>query len=284
MSEAIPRIAVDRLIERYDAILLDAYGVLIAHDGALPGAGELIRELNAREKPYLILTNDASRSPATSSRRYASMGVGIPPDRILSSGLLIAPYFEENGLRGLRTVVLGPPESHDMVRDAGGEVVPLDARTDAEVLVVCDEAGFPFLETLDRALSFLVRRFDRGQATRLIVANPDLVYPASPGRYGFTGGALALLLERGLASRYPGSDLRFDPLGKPHPRMFAEGVRRLGTRHAVMIGDQLGTDIAGAIGFGLDAALVTSGLARGLDGASCLPTYLLEPFPNQPWR
>jgi HAD superfamily hydrolase (TIGR01450 family) len=272
------RVRLADLVERYTALLFDAYGVLIAHDGALPGAPAVIDDLNARGKPYLILTNDASRTAETSSRRYRSMGLDIEPGRILSSGLLIGPYFQARGLRGARTVVLGPAESMAMVAEAGGRVVVLDDVVDADVLIVCDEAGFPFLPWLDRALSFLYRRFDRGAPVHLVVANPDLVYPASPGRYGFTAGALALLLEKALQTRYPDRGLVFEGLGKPHPRMFEEAARRLGTRDLLMIGDQLGTDIAGAVRFGIDAALVAGGLVRDLENVEHPPTYLLEPL------
>jgi ribonucleotide monophosphatase NagD (HAD superfamily) len=53
------------LLDRFDGVLLDAYGVLVDSGGVLPGARELIDELARRALPYAIVTNDASRSPAT---------------------------------------------------------------------------------------------------------------------------------------------------------------------------------------------------------------------------
>jgi len=49
---AIPQVTIDELIDRYDALLLDAYGVLVNGDGALPGAAELVATLNGTGKPY----------------------------------------------------------------------------------------------------------------------------------------------------------------------------------------------------------------------------------------
>ena len=74
-STPIPEIRISQLMERYEVLLLDAYGVLVTHSGTIPGAVELIQELNSREKPYYILTNDASRSPETSAHRYGRMGL-----------------------------------------------------------------------------------------------------------------------------------------------------------------------------------------------------------------
>ena len=59
VSDRIPKITMETLIERYDILLFDAYGVLVHSTGALPGAIELIDRLNQIGKTYYILTNDA---------------------------------------------------------------------------------------------------------------------------------------------------------------------------------------------------------------------------------
>jgi HAD superfamily hydrolase (TIGR01450 family) len=280
MTPSIPSITVDRLIDQYAVLLLDAYGVLITHQGAFPGATELIDRLNSMGKPYFILTNDASRSPQSSAGRYQDMGLDISVERIITSGLLLGPYFESAGLRGSRCIVLGTEESLAYVTDAGGEVVSLTDGVDAETLVVCDERGYPLRENLDQVVSLLFRRIDRGDPVHLVLANPDLVYPAGHDRYGLTAGAVAHILEGVLGPRYPErDDLRFVRLGKPNPPMFEEVTRRAGTRDMIMVGDQLGTDIRGANRFGIDSALVVTGLARmeHLDSdPGHLPTYILR--------
>jgi HAD superfamily hydrolase (TIGR01450 family) len=278
-ASTIPRATLPLLIERYACLLLDAYGVLVTHDGPLPGAETAIRHLNALGHPYFILTNDASRSPQTSSRRYTGMGLPIPAERIISSGLALTPYFEAQGLRGSRCLVLGTEDSKHYVRDAGGVPVSLGDGVDADLVVVCDECGYSFLEMLDETLSFLYRKLDAGETPRLILANPDLLYPAADRRYGFTGGAVALLLEEALRLRYPRrEDLAFVRLGKPFTPMFEEAFRRSGTRDMVMVGDQPRTDIRGARAFGIDSALITTGVTRIEHGAfdDDRPTWILE--------
>jgi HAD superfamily hydrolase (TIGR01459 family) len=277
------------LVDRYDALLLDAYGTLVDTANALPGAVALVDRLEREGKPYLVLTNDASKLPETAARRYGSFGLRVPPERILSSGLLLDAHFAENGWQGARCAVLGPADSAAHVRRAGGEVVPLAAGF--EILVLGDESGFDFLAGMDAALSALYRLIDAGRAVHLVVPNPDLVYPAAAGRFGFAAGSMALLLETALARRYPQRpDLRFVRLGKPHASMFSAAVERVGTRRAVMIGDQLDTDILGAAEFGLDTALVAGGVsvsdetpAGGVEAApsrthraGLRPTYLLR--------
>jgi HAD superfamily hydrolase (TIGR01450 family) len=277
----IPRITARELLDRYDALFLDAYGVLVTHDHPLPGAAALIGHLRDTGRAYFILTNDASRSAAASAARYARLGLpAIPPERIITSGSMVTRALREDGPAGAACVVLGTEDSAAYVREGGGRVVPLHAEAEAETVVVCDEQGFSFLESLDATLSLIVRRLDHGRAVRLLLANPDLVYPAGNGRLGFTGGAVAALLEEALRRRYgPERAPRFRALGKPHAPMFEEAVRRAGTRRAVMIGDQLETDIRGALAAGLDAAFRPGGVSR-LEEASLAPgdrpTYVLE--------
>ncbi len=265
------------LIDRFEVILFDSDGVLTSWPSAIPSAPEAIDRLNSLKKPYLVLTNDASALPETRSARYARLGLFVDPSQILSSGMLLAPYFSDLGLAGARSVVLGTEDSAVFVRRAGGEAVPFDE--DFDVLVVGDQAGFPFLEATGTVLSNLFRKIDRGEMPRLVVPNPDLIYPEREG-FAFASGTVAQMFESALAQRYPDRpDLTFARLGKPHPAMFEEAIRRCRTRDMVMIGDNPGTDIRGANQVGIASVLVESGISGGdlsMLPDSDKPTYRLR--------
>lgn len=265
------------LMARYEVLLLDAYGVLVSLDGALPGARELIAELNRRDKPYWLVSNTAARLPEHAAERYRGFGLDIPAERILTSGLLLKPYFQSASLAGRRCLVLGPEDSHRYVELAGG--LPVRRGEDFEVLVLADQAGFPLLETLDWLLSSLIEKLDKGMTVPMILPNPDLIFPKATG-YGITSGSLAVLLEAVLGQRYPQRrDAGFVRLGKPHPALFETAEHLAGSREMVMVGDQLETDIRGALDFGIDSALVLGGVAGGypvLDFSAIKPTWLLS--------
>lgn len=262
------------LLEQYAGLLLDVYGVLMDARGPLPGAAELLGALEANHTPYAIVTNDASRSPATYTARFASHGITVPPERFVTSGSLLTSYAP---LRGLRTCVLGTPDSRAYAQAGGAVVVPLGAELDA--LAVCDDSGFDFLPGIEEALNAVVRAVEAGRRPALVLPNPDLVYPKGGGALGFTAGAIALLIETALARRFPAQQLRFAHLGKPEPHLFAEAARRLSLPpdRLVMIGDQLETDIAGARAAGVATALLAgvSSWEHAQHAASFAPTYLL---------
>ncbi len=269
-------ITVAQLDERYDALFFDAFGVLLDRSGPLPGACETIDRLNRAGKPYWVLSNSAARLPHTMARDFSTLGLTISADHIITSGTLLSAHFRAHGLAGSRCLVLGPEDSQRLCRDAGGEVVPLHAADDAEVIVVADQKGFDVLDGMDRALTTALRRLDGGGELHVILCNPDLIYPVGDRQYGFTAGALALMLEGVLRERYADSHYHLVRLGKPHAPIFEEAMARAGTRQVVMIGDQLATDILGANQIGIDSALVLSGLARPLPSSLAQPTYLLR--------
>lgn len=267
------------LIGRYEVILLDAYGVINDARGALPEGRALLDEIARQGKRFFVVTNDASRLPETCAARFRSFGLDIPSDQIITSGALLGRYFEERRLHGARCMVLGTEDSKEYVRAAGGEVVPVRADDDCDAVIVGDDSGYPFLETVEDALAVLRRHIDRGRPIQRILPNPDLIYPKGDGAFGFTSGAVVTLLESGLRRLFPhrrAEDLVFTRLGKPHEPMFEEARRRAGTDSLVMIGDQIETDIAGACTAGIDSALVTTGVSTWNEHDSDVaPTYLL---------
>ena len=160
-----------------------------------------------------------------------------------------------------------PENSSRYVELAGGRVVP--PTDDFDAIVIGDQSGFPFLETVNAVMSALFHKVDRHQKVHLILPNPDLIYPKGEQGYGVASGSVALVLESALQLRYPDRpDLRFVRLGKPHPAIFAEALRRSGTMDMVMMGDQLETDIRGANDFGIDSVLVDTGVLNSATEAS----------------
>ncbi len=269
---------VDALLSSHRGLLLDAYGVLVDGEAALPGAAALIDRLETEQRPWLVLTNDASRLPHACAARYRALGVPVPDDRVLTSGSLLGPFLKSRGLVGAPCLVLGPPDSHAYVAAAGAVPVGPGSKEAAcaAAVVIGDDSGFELRRGIDEAITVTYAAREAGRSIVLVVPNPDVVYPKRPGAFGMAAGSLALLVEAALELRYPGDpENRFVRLGKPAPQLFDEATARLGTRDVVMIGDQLATDVAGAIAAGLEVALLGTGVGRLHPGLPA-PTYMLD--------
>lgn len=271
-----------RLIERYDGFLLDAYGVLLDDSGPLPGAARFLARLDAAGKPWRIVTNAASRLPEQLAADFSAKGLPLKAGHLLTSGMLLEPYFARHGLASAPCLMLGPSSAQGYVTRAGGCVSESDG--DAEVVVIADQNGVRWPEDFNRALNLILRRQASGRFTHLVLCNPDLLFPCASGAFSLTAGAMAVMLETVIKAHCPDRSITFERLGKPCRPIFDHARRELGVERLVMIGDQLGTDIRGGQDAGMDTVLVATGLAGG---ASAIPTadekQAADP-PRPTWR
>ncbi|MDP6667759.1 MAG: hypothetical protein QF357_10245, partial [Dehalococcoidia bacterium] len=188
-------IDISTLIERYDGLLFDSFGVLVDGIEALPGALELVDRMNAGGVNYFIVTNDASESIDSRIATFRSQGFEIPGHRIVNSGSLIAGYYREHGLEDRPTVVLGTQDARDYVIAAGGRPVEMPGPNDSEstpepdVVVVGHSGPHDWEATLEVLLGLFSRRYEQGNPARLVLPNPDFVYPNGPGSYRFGAAA-----------------------------------------------------------------------------------------------
>lgn len=267
------------LRRRHEAVLFDAYGVLVNASGALPGAGATIADMRRDGQPFLVVTNDASRSPRRAAERLSRLGIPVEPEHVLSSGMMVGPALQAHGLAEGRIVVLGTDDSAQYVRDIGATVVDPVPDDPADAVVIADEGSIDLIDSLDDILSMILEAHHRGRMPRLILANPDLIYPSGVRRFGFTAGSFAHLVEKALHLLLHEEAPTFEVLGKPSPVHFNAAIELIGTRDVVMLGDTLHTDIAGAQGVGIASAIVLTGVttrATALAARDVVPTYLLE--------
>lgn len=278
MTTAPAPITFSDLRRRHAAVLFDAYGVLLDASGALPGAVEAVHALLRDGQPFLVVTNDASRRAEQAAARYGALGLPLTPAHIISSGMLIGPALIRHGLVGKRVVMLGPRDAQQWAREVGAQVVDPDVHAPADAVVLADEGGYDVIDTLDGVLSMVIAACRTGRPPTLLLANPDLIYPSGGNYFGITAGSFALMLEHALALVLGADAPTFEPLGKPSPGHFHAALELLGTRDAVMIGDQLRTDIAGANAAGIASAIVLTGVTdrdAAVAPGPHAPTYLL---------
>ncbi len=277
MSGPLPPVLdVAGLCDRFQFFCIDAFGVLVDHSGVKPGAAAFIERLTTEKKQWLIVTNDAARTPATAAAWYRAIGLPIADEAVLTSSALVGQWVDDNHLQHKRVIVLGPQDAQDLLQTTGVKSVPATDPT-AEAIALCDEDGYPFLEAMDAVVSWWMDRIDRGLSTPAALANPDLIYPKGGNAFGIAAGSVATLIENAVRVRHPGVPALWTRLGKPHAPMFKTAFARLGIQtasdraSAVMIGDTLQTDIAGGKAAGIATALVTDGVQADLGATD--PTH-----------
>ena len=226
-------------------VVSDMDGVLWRSTEILPGAVDFFALLRRLGIPFILASNNSSRSPADYVAKIEKAGLGpVTEGEIVTSATTTADYLKNHYPPGTRVHALGGDGLRGLVAAAGFPQV----MENADVVV----AGLDFDLTYDklRRAALLIRA-----GADFIGTNDDVTFPSAEGLIPGAGSLLAAL--RAATDREP------IIMGKPGRAMFETALRRLGTppEQTLMIGDRLNTDIAGAQATGLHTALVLSGVS-----------------------
>ena len=250
------------IIDRYDAFLVDQFGVLLDGAGVYDHARGVLDELSARGKTVLLISNSGKRS-APNVTRLARHGVSRATYLdVLSSGEVAYRAMQrrigESLPAGARAwVEVTDPEA----RPAEGlDLTLVDSPDDADLIWI---AGCrPFERSLEDYARLLAGAARRGAPA--ICANPDVTMLTPTGRmYG--AGAVAKTYEKlGGAVEW---------FGKPYPAIYDEALRRLGAverGRVLAVGDSPAHDILGGASAGVATALVRTGVHESESEAELL--------------
>jgi HAD superfamily hydrolase (TIGR01450 family) len=124
-----------RLIGRIDGFMFDLDGTLILSDKALgtyqvlPGAIEVLTELNARGIPFVTLTNGSAYPSAQQAPKLRAIGLPIADEALLTPSTVAADLMPRRGVQ--RALVLGTPGVGHPLAEAGIQILFPDQQ-DAE--------------------------------------------------------------------------------------------------------------------------------------------------------
>ena len=207
------------------------------------GGTAAIEALRKRGKKLFVLTNNSTDSAETVWSRLVESGIPVAKEEVLTTTLLTAEYLLERHGR-VSYFLVGERGLEEEMGRCGHRRVTGES---ADYVVVGLDRKMNY-EKLDHAA-----RLARNGA-RLVAAHASRLYMYRTGPAVATGPIVKAIEY---ASRR-----RAVVVGKPSPLMFEIALARAGCQRprAVMVGDQVDTDIAGATKAGIDSILVRSGV------------------------
>lgn len=281
----IPTTNIKQLAQKYDAFLIDIWGVVHEGINPYPGAIECLHALISLNKSILFLSN-APRPGSVTLHKLLEFGLNATEEMIITSGDVVReqllefkdPIFKDFGKCFYH---LGANRNTDIL-----------AGITADITLKLEEANFILLtayidegEDLNQYDDFLKKAALLNIPA--ICANPDkIVIHGNKIRY--CAGILAEKYQK------MGGTVYF--YGKPYLSIYEAAFKRLkekGIYHKnkiLMIGDTLETDILGANTATIDSALVLSGntelllantkqtLSDVIKKINVSPTWILEKF------
>ncbi len=241
-----------QIASKYDALILDLWGVI--HDGTqlYPGVHDALVELRKAGKKIILLSN-APRRAAKVEKVLNTLGIeaGLY-DGVLSSGEAGYQWLEQNNAPlGKLYYYIGPDKDTD-VMDGLGYARTYDLQAAEFVLNVGFGSDEPIPDEnapqLQEALSL---------ALPMLCLNPDLeVVKISGERFACAGV---------MAHQYEAMGGKVVWFGKPFADVYEQCLGMLAPikkAKILAVGDSLETDIPGAQGFGIDCVLVTGGILK----------------------
>lgn len=231
-------------LSTYKAFCFDLDGCLRYGLQPAPGAVHLLQALRQLRKSLLVLTNTSAKGAEELARELQGIGLDVAPSEIQTTFDAAGEYIRHRF--GPTTVLcIGTPALQARLRREGHEVLPLARCSEAKAVVVGRDLEF----NIERMVA-ASKAIDGGAA--FLALNMDVRLPVEGGEYTAAAGPMVAAIST-LAYKEP------EILGKPSRAFFALALRRLGVgpQEAVMIGDNVETDIKGGKAAGLFSVLIT---------------------------
>ena len=228
-------------------LLLDLDGCVWVGDDPTPRAVEALEAARAARKAVAFVTNDARHAPEDFVRKLWRLGFRASVEEVVTVGGALQHALNERHA-GRTAYVIGSEVVHRHVAGAGLRVVNGTAfASRAEIVVVAGHERFDY-EELRMATQAVLR------GAELVAAGRDATFPMPDGPWPATGAVLAAVEAATGRQAWTA--------GKPEPQLFLTAVDRLGSPgrgRALVVGDRLDADVAGAAAAELDAAVVLTG-------------------------
>ncbi|CAB50511.1 HAD-IIA family hydrolase [Pyrococcus abyssi] len=229
-------------------IIFDMDGVIYRGNKPIPGAKEVIEFLKGNNVRFLFLTNNSTKTPEMYREKLLNMGIDVPAEIIVTSGLATRIYMEKHYPPG-KVFIIGGRGLIVEMKKLGWEIISLEEakrgkwrEIDYVVVGLDPELTYEKLKYATLAIR---------NGALFIGTNPDTTFPGEEGIYPGAGSIIAALK----------ASTEKEPIiiGKPNRPMY-EVIKERCPGEMWMVGDRLDTDIIFAKRFGMKAIMVLTGV------------------------
>lgn len=245
----------------YKGYLIDLDGTIYRGSEPIPAGRRFVEQLQARQIPFLFLTNNTTKTPETVAQRLANeFSIHVGSETVYTATLATIDYMNDAN-KGKKVYIIGEPGLIEPILAAG---------------YVWDEENPDYvvigLDTDVTYEKFVVATLAIQKGATFIGTNPDKNIPTERGLLPGAGAVIAMLEAS--------TQQKAIYIGKPEAIIMNKAVEILGLEKSevLMVGDNYTTDILAGINNGIDSLLVLSGFTQKADVPTLPipPTYLVD--------
>jgi glycerol 3-phosphatase-2 len=255
LTASLPLPPLSPLLRDYDHLLLDLDGCVWVGGVPTPGAVAAVDAARDHGKRIAFVTNDTAPSGEQLVRRLWRAGLRASLEEVVTVGGAVQHVRAETP-RWRAVYVIGSPAMHQHVLGAGKIITNGRDLPAADVVVVAGHVGFDYNELRGATRAVLA-------GAELLAAGRDANFPMPGGPWPGTGATVAAVEAATGATAVN--------VGKPAPQLYLTALDRLGPGRALVVGDRLDVDLAGARAAGLDGAIVLTGGTSEREAAAAAP-------------
>jgi len=250
------------MLNRYDGFIFDLDGTIYLDDKIIPKADLVLNKIKSLGKKVVFISNKTTGSTKDYFKFLKKKGVDVQEDEIINSTVVTKKFLEENHSKQ-KFFAIGETTFIQEIEQAGLKFVTEPNEIDIVLITLDRTLDYTKLEIAAKAL-------DNG--AKFYAANIDNTCPVEGGEIldaGSTISALTKRTHRKLQKHF----------GKPSKFMFDEIINFLDIplNKCLIVGDRLETDIAMGNRFGIDTALVSTGVVNeAYSNGEYSPTYKLN--------
>jgi HAD superfamily hydrolase (TIGR01458 family) len=246
------------------AILIDLDGVLYVADEPIEGAATAVARLREAGIALRYVTNTTSRSRASTLDKLRDLGFRAEPHELLTPAAIAARHCLAAGHRRVALVM-----NDEVKRD----FAELEEVTEGVQAVIVGDLGPAFgYDVLNAAF-------------RQVMDGAELI-ALQKNRYWRTAEGLSLDVGAFVAALEYATGRDAFVAGKPAAAFFTSALDELGVdpEQAAMVGDDVESDVGGAVAAGLAGVLVRTGKYRedALQRSGIEPTAILDSIADLP--
>ncbi len=250
------------MINKYDGFIFDLDGTIYLGDKLIPNADKVVDAIKSENKKIIYITNKTTGTVKEYCEFLKKNNLDINENEIVNATLVTKKYLSDKHL-GEKFYAIGEQIFINEIENAGLSY----SQNPDEINIV--------LVTLDRTLNYkkleiAAKALDNG--ARFYAANIDDTCPVEGGEILDAGSTISALEKR--------THLKLEKhFGKPSEFMMREilNIIDLPRDKCLLIGDRVETDIVMGNTFGIDTALVSTGVFNHFDGnPKYIPTYKLQ--------
>ena len=252
----------NKLSEKYNGFIFDLDGTIYRGNHLIKDADVTINTLKQEGKQLIFISNKTTGSVSDYFELLTNWGLNILHNEIVNSTVVIKKYLENNFSKAT-FYAIGEEAFIKEIQSTNLKYSENPAEIDILIVTLDRTLNYQKLETAARALE---------NGAKFFAANIDDTCPVDDGEVLDAGSTISALEKR----THRKLELHF---GKPSKFMFDEVLKRLSKSlsEVLLIGDRLETDIAMGNQFGVDTALVETGVRFYPNNSNGIkPTYQLK--------